>query len=149
MSETCILASYLSLPTGVASLPLAAVCGVAADIVPTSSTSSSSPDKFIVSRKALFCIVPVLSGLTSIATGLCQSIRQLFVMRLLNGGFMSGGVSVVFSILSDLFTQEQRNDGLGIISGQVYATRTMKMSNHHHHQHEGSDGASRRHEPLS
>jgi MFS family permease len=109
------LGSYCALATGVLSFPIGAGIGILTDIV---------------SRQRLFCFTVAGGALSAIATGFCQSYWQLFLARLLTGGFMSGSVPVAFSFLGDLFATEERNAassgltammGLGIILGQVYA----------------------------
>lgn len=109
------LGSYCALATGVLSFPIGAGIGILTDIV---------------SRQRLFCVTVAGGALSALATGLCTSYWQLFLARLLTGGFMSGSVPVAFSFLSDLFATEERNAassgltammGLGIILGQVYA----------------------------
>jgi MFS family permease len=109
------LGSYCALATGVLSFPIGAGIGILTDLV---------------SRQRLFCVTVAGGALSSIATGLCTGYWQLFLARLLTGGFMSGSVPVVFSFLGDLFATEERNAassgltammGLGIIMGQVYA----------------------------
>jgi MFS family permease len=109
------LGSYCALATGVLSFPIGAGIGILTDIV---------------SRQRLFCVTVAGGALSALATGFCQSYWQLFLARLLTGGFMSGSVPVAFSFLGDLFATEERNAassgltammGLGIILGQVYA----------------------------
>jgi MFS family permease len=109
------LGSYCALATGVLSFPIGAGIGILTDIV---------------SRQRLFCFTVAGGALSALATGLCRSYWQLFLARLLTGGFMSGSVPVAFSFLGDLFATEERNAassgltammGLGIILGQVYA----------------------------
>jgi MFS family permease len=109
------LGSYCALATGVLSFPIGAGIGILTDIV---------------SRQRLFCVTVAGGALSALATGLCTRYWQLFLARLLTGGFMSGSVPVAFSFLGDLFATEERNAassgltammGLGIILGQVYA----------------------------
>ena len=109
------LGATIALASGVLSLPISAGIGILADIC---------------NRKYLFCITVVAGGLTSWATGASTTYQALFLARLLNGGFMSGSVPIVFSLLSDLFATSERNTassgltammGMGIIFGQVYA----------------------------
>jgi translation initiation factor 4G len=109
------LGSYCALATGVLSFPVGAGIGILTDLV---------------SRQRLFCITVAGGAFSAAATGLCTQYWQLFLARLLTGGFMSGSVPVVFSFLGDLFATEERNTassgltammGLGIIMGQVYA----------------------------
>jgi len=109
------LGSYCALATGVFSFPIGAGIGILADMV---------------NRKYLFCLTLVGGAASAWATGKATNFPQLFLCRLLNGGFMSGAVPVVFSLLGDLFAVEERNAassgftammGLGIILGQVYA----------------------------
>jgi translation initiation factor 4G len=110
------LGANLALATGVLSFPLSALLGFLVDSVS--------------SRKRLFAGTLFLTGLSSIATGSSQTYVQLFVSRLICGGFMSGSVSVIFSLLGDLFDAKDRNIassgltammGAGILFGQVYA----------------------------
>lgn len=109
------LGSYCALATGVFSFPIGAGIGILADLV---------------NRKYLFCLTLVGGAISSWATGQATNFFQLFLARLLNGGFMSGSVPVAFSLLGDLFVVEERNAassgltammGLGIILGQVYS----------------------------
>lgn len=109
------LGATIALASGVLSLPISAGIGILADMC---------------NRKYLFCITVVAGGLTSWATGASTTYQELFLARLLNGGFMSGSVPIVFSLLSDLFATSERNTassaltammGMGIIFGQVYA----------------------------
>lgn len=109
------LGSYCALATGVLSVPIAAGIGILADIVP---------------RQKLFVGCVLAGGVTAILTSWCENYTLFFVCRLLNGGFMSGSVPVVFSFLGDLFQVQERNAassgftammGAGIIAGQVYA----------------------------
>lgn len=109
------LGANIALATGVLSLPISAFIGVLADMY---------------NRKLLFCITVIAGGLSSWATGASTTYRALFFARLLNGGFMSGSVPVVFSLLGDFFAAGERNTassgltammGMGIIFGQVYA----------------------------
>ena len=109
------LGANLALASGVLSLPISAGIGFLADVC---------------NRKHLFCVTVIAGGITSWATGASTSYNALFLARLLNGGFMSGSVPIVFSLLSDLFATNERNTassgltammGMGIIFGQVYA----------------------------
>jgi predicted MFS family arabinose efflux permease len=109
------LGANIALATGVLSLPLSAGIGILADWC---------------NRKYLFCITITLAALASWLTGISPTYRMLFFARWLSGGFMSGSVPVVFSLLGDLFDTHERNAassgltammGLGIIAGQVYA----------------------------
>ena len=109
------LGSYCALATGVVSFPIGAGIGILADMV---------------NRKYLYCATLVGGAVAAYATGLAVTFPQLFVARLLTGGFMGGSVPVAFSLLGDLFAVEERNAassgltammGLGIMLGQVYA----------------------------
>jgi len=109
------LGSYCALATGVLSFPISALIGILTDLV---------------SRRNLFVITMLGGAITSAATGACQEYWQLFLLRLVNGGFMAGSVPVAFSFLGDMFSTEDRNAassgltammGMGIIAGQVYA----------------------------
>jgi predicted MFS family arabinose efflux permease len=109
------LGANIALATGVLSLPLSAGIGILADWC---------------NRKYLFCITVTLGALASWLTGVSPTYRMLFFARWLSGGFMSGSVPVIFSLLGDLFDTHERNAassgltammGMGIIAGQVYA----------------------------
>ena len=109
------LGSYCALATGVLSLPLSALIGIGAERV---------------CRKRLLVSTVAAGALCCALTAQCRTYAQLFLLRLLNGGCMSGSVPVAFSFLGDMFAAEERNAassgltammGLGIILGQVYA----------------------------
>lgn len=109
------LGSYCALATGVLSFPISAGIGFLTDLY---------------SRQRLFVLTVAGGALAAAATGAVQHYWQLFLLRLVNGGFMAASVPVAFSFLGDLFAAEERNAassgltammGLGIIAGQVYA----------------------------
>ena len=88
-----------------------------------------------MTRHALFCWTIAGGAITSWLTGSqwCTRYWQLLVLRIINGGFMTGSVPVAFSIMADWFSSEHRNAassgltammGLGMIAGQVYAGMT-------------------------
>eukprot|EP00978_Attheya_sp_CCMP212_P027497 scaffold92094_cov55-Attheya_sp.AAC.5 len=110
------LGANIAFATGVLSLPVSALIGFVADVVP--------------SRKQLFAATVLLGGIASICTGFSKTYSQLYFARFANGGCMSGSVPVAFSLLGDLFDTKDRNAassgltammGTGIIFGQVYS----------------------------
>ena len=110
------LGSYLSLVVAVASLPLSAGIGMATD--------------HVRSRQQLFVATVAVGAVAALATGHCQTYRQLVFCRWISGGCMTGSVPVAFSFLGDLFDVSERNAassgltammGMGIVAGQVYA----------------------------
>ena len=109
------LGTILSLCQHVFSLPIAAYLGYLTD------TSN---------RIKLFSAITFAVGFFSILTSVVQSFVQLAIVRLLTGGFYTGGVVVVFSVVSDMFDIKRRNGacaalaaamGTGVLIGQLVA----------------------------
>eukprot|EP00934_Nitzschia_sp_Nitz4_P001618 Nitzschia sp. Nitz4//scaffold163_size50693//33218//35374//NITZ4_006991-RA/size50693-processed-gene-0.49-mRNA-1//-1//CDS//3329538040//1618//frame0 len=109
------LGSYCALAVGVFSLPISALFGFMSDFY---------------SRKHLFVACVLGGSVASAWTASSTTFLSLFCARLINGGCMSGSVSVSFSLLGDLFSTEERNAassgltammGLGLVLGQVFA----------------------------
>lgn len=110
------LGANIAFATGVLSLPVSALIGFVADVVP--------------SRKKLYALTVFVGGVSSLCTGWSRTYPQLYAARFVNGGCMSGSVPIAFSLLGDLFDAKDRNAassgltammGAGIILGQVYA----------------------------
>mmetsp|Transcript_23529 Transcript_23529/g.53699 ORF Transcript_23529/g.53699 Transcript_23529/m.53699 type:complete len:740 (-) Transcript_23529:722-2941(-) len=110
------LGAYVNLATGVLSIPIMALIGIASD--------------FTSHRVRLYSITIAFGGLSSIATGLSESYTSLYWCRFVCGGCMCGCVPVAYSLLGDLFEDGQRNAassglaacmGAGMLIGQVYA----------------------------
>ena len=110
------LGANIAFATAVLSLPMSALIGFIADLVP--------------SRKILYAATVFLGGVASVCTGLSRTYTQLYLARFVCGGCMSGSVPVVFSLLGDLFDTADRNTassgltammGAGIVLGQVWA----------------------------
>ncbi|GKY99145.1 hypothetical protein MPSEU_000870000 [Mayamaea pseudoterrestris] len=152
------LGSYCALASSVLSAPMGAYIGLLADVTvkrvtasgenePTTSGYGSMQDGLAVdtnvrkqhvsrmTRHALFCWTIAGGGVTAWLTGSrwCTRYWQLLLLRVLNGGFMTGSVPIAFSIMADCFGSEQRNAassgltammGFGMIAGQIYAGMT-------------------------
>ena len=113
------LGSNLALASSVLSLPFSALIGFASDVVS--------------SRRVLISVTTFVGGMAAIGTGMSTTYPQLILSRFIGGSCMSGSVPVVFSLLSDMFDDKDRNSassgftammGAGILMGQVYAGST-------------------------
>ena len=113
------LGSNLALASSVLSLPFSALIGFASDVVS--------------SRRVLISVTTFVSGMAAIGSGMSETYPQLIISRFIGGSCMSGSVPVVFSLLSDMFDDKDRNSassgftammGAGILMGQVYAGST-------------------------
>ena len=110
------LGANIAFATGVLSLPVSALIGFVADVLP--------------SRKTLYAITVAMGGLASIATGLATNYTTLYIARFVCGGCMAGTTPIAFSLLGDFFDASERNAassgltaamGGGIIIGQLYS----------------------------
>ena len=113
------LGSYIILVFGIASIPLATLLGILADVV--------------AKRNYLLAAILLVSGGSCFLTGStwCSSqYSHLLFLRWINGACLSGSIPIVFSIVGDLIISRWRilassiltmSMGVGMFVGQVLA----------------------------
>mmetsp|Transcript_16359 Transcript_16359/g.37421 ORF Transcript_16359/g.37421 Transcript_16359/m.37421 type:complete len:782 (+) Transcript_16359:438-2783(+) len=121
-----LFGSNLALVGLVLSLPLSACIGFATDVVR--------------SRRLLISATVLAGGLSTLWTGLATTYNELLICRFIQCAAMSGSVPCVFSLMSDWYSENERNAassvfqaamGAGILIGQCYSGFTTNLGWRH------------------
>ena len=121
-----LFGSNLALVGLVLSLPLSACIGFATDVVR--------------SRRLLISATMLTGGLSTLWTGLATSYYEILISRFFQCVAMSGSVPCVFSLMSDWYSENERNAassafqaamGAGILIGQCYSGFTTNLGWRH------------------